>query len=94
MVWVYITLDLKIKTIGFEIEGNKYAIKADDFTRKGEYEILLSKYAVVLETDKFGNLLAIKSRGDQIQFIESFWFAWYLFNPETKLFVVDEDEGW
>jgi len=79
-------LPLKEKIIGVWDEATALAIAVSAFGRKsGEIEKTINGKKVVVAFDAGTQTIRVASADDGLQWMNTFWFAWYAFRPQTEL---------
>lgn len=76
----------KDRIIGIELNGKFKAYKFDLLKQSGEIKDTLNGQNVTLKVLDNGRISATDSSGKKINFINTFWFAWAAFHPDTKVY--------
>jgi hypothetical protein len=73
--------------IGIELNGK---FKAYPFSELGEQTTIqdrIGEHAITIHWDPSSKTAkVIDSRGSQIPYVVSFWYAWYNFHPNTEIY--------
>ena len=75
--------------IGIEINGNFKAYPfVELFQQKSPLEDVLGGKQIILEFNlETRNGVIRDAKGNVLPSINSFWFVWYAFHPETQIFI-------
>lgn len=76
----------KDRIIGVELNGKFKAYKFDTLKKKGEIADFIAGQQIILKVDNKGQVLVTDSSNQKLQFVNTFWFAWVAFHPETEVF--------
>ncbi len=77
----------KTVIFGIEVDGVYKAYKEDDLKATGVIEDSIGETKIKIERDDAGTIkITDKDTGNEIVKERDFWFAWYAFHPDTKLY--------
>lgn len=76
----------KDRVIGIEINGKFKAYKFETVKQKGEINDQAFGEIINLKVDDKGNIMVAKTNGEKLRFINTFWFAWVAFHPDTEIY--------
>lgn len=70
---------------GVKYNGDYLAIPKEEFKQKGSDLVTLGGEEVKLEYDEKLDIIHAYADGNEIPSIQMYWFAWYAYNPSTKV---------
>lgn len=77
----------KTVIFGINIDGNYKAYREDDLIEKEVIEDVVAGIPIKVERDEAGVVKITRvDTGEEIVKERDFWFAWYAFHPETKIY--------
>jgi hypothetical protein len=80
-------LHAKAVVFGVEVNGEYAAYPESELKKGGTIEDTLGGIPIRLDRDDIGIITIRKTNSnEQIAYERDFWFAWFAFHPETKLF--------
>ncbi|MCA9383030.1 DUF3179 domain-containing protein [Candidatus Dojkabacteria bacterium] len=74
-------LPIKEDIIGFELDGQKYAVTENRLYYSGSYEDKVAGHLVKISL--VDGSIKFEIDGEEKPFVKSFWYVWYDFYPET-----------
>lgn len=79
---------------GIEIDGTYTAYKDEDVKEIGVIEDTVAGVPIRIQADKAGAVSVTRTdTGEEVVKQRVFWFAWYAFHPDTRLYQPTEQQG-
>lgn len=76
----------KDRIIGIELNGRFKAYRFETLKAKGNVKDQFNNQILNLSIDDKGQVSVVDSSGKKISFVNTFWFAWVAFHPDTEMF--------